>query len=130
MTLADRLGYVAVIALVGLAGGGAAAGVGPLPTTEVVVGAGSAWVVQAATWWPLSGDLAAGRSATRSWIGGIAARLGGLAVLAVAAGPTGLERGTTLLAYAGAALTFLTLEAIWLHVTGPDLLDAGDETTR
>ena len=130
MTVTGRLGYVAVAALLGLSGGAAAAGAGPIPTTEAVVGVGSAWVLQSATWWPLSGDLAAGRSATRSWIGGIAARLGGLAVLAVAAGPTGLERGATLLAYAGAALTFLTLEAFWLHFTGPDLLDAGDETTR
>ena len=130
MTAADRLGYVAAIALLGLAGGAAAAAAAPMPATEVVVGVGSAWAVLAATWWPLSGDLAAGRSATRSWIGGIAVRLGGLAVLAVAAGPTGLERDTTLVAYAGAALAFLTLEAIWLHLTGPDLLDAGDETTR
>lgn len=130
MTVAARAGYAAAAALLGLIGGLAAVVPGPAPTAEVAVGVGSAWLIQAATWWPLSGDLAAGRPATRSWIGGMAARLGGLAVLAVAAGPTGLERGAALLAYAGAALAFLTLEAIWLHVTGPDLLDAGDETSR
>lgn len=130
MTTAGRAAYLAVTALLGVAGGAVAAGAGRAAAVETTVGVGSAWLIQAAAWWLLTGDLAAGREATRSWIGGIAARLGGLAALAVAAGPTGLDRGTALLAYAGAALAFLTLEAIWLHATGPDLLDAGDETSR
>lgn len=130
MSPSGRGGYLAVSALLALAAGLAmVAGPGSDPASTVV-GLGSAWVVQAPAWWFLAGDLAGGRRATRSWVAGMAARLGGLVVLAVAAGPGGLDRPTTLIAYAGAMLGFLTLEAFWLHLLGPGPPDAGDETRR
>lgn len=130
MTDGARSAYLAVTALLGLAAGLAVAASGTGGRAETATGIGTAWLVQAAAWWVLTRDLAAGRDATRSWLGGIAARLGGLVVLAAAAGPTGLGRPTTLLAYAGAALGYLTLEAFWLHALGPARRDAGDETSR
>lgn len=130
MTVGARSAYLLVTALLGLGAGLALAGPGEAGRAETAAGLGSAWLVQAAAWWVLTGDLAAGRDATRSWVAGIAARVGGLAVLAAAAGPTGLERPTTLLVYAGAALGLLTLEAFWLHAAGPGRRDAGDETPR
>lgn len=130
MTPGARAAYLAAAAVLGLGTGLALTASGAAGSAETAAGIGSAWLVQAVAWWVLTGDLAAGRDATRSWIGGMAARLGGLAVLAAAAGSAGLDRPTTLLAYAGAALGYLTMEAFWLHSTGPGRGDAGDGTTR
>lgn len=125
-----RKAYLLVTAVLAAAAGLAlVAGVGS-DARPTAIGLGSAWLVQAPAWWFLAGDLGGGRNATRSWIAGMAARLGGIAVLAVAAGPAELDRSATLLAYAGAMVGFLTLEAFWLHAVGPVRPDAGDETTR
>lgn len=130
MRRTGRGGYLGVSALLALVAGPVlVAGAGSDPASTAV-GLGSAWVVQAPAWWFLAGDLARGRRVTRSWVAGMAARVGGVVVLAVAAGPGGLDRATTLVAYAGALLGFLTLEAFWLHLLGPGRPDAGDETTR
>lgn len=79
----------------------------------VVVGAGSAWLVQALSFLALARALAAGRDAVRPWLTGIAARFGGLAVAAVVTASTAV--GAELpVAYAAALLGFLLAEAAWL----------------
>lgn len=81
--------------------------------------------------WALFGRLRRGREAVRAWAAGIAARLGGLAVLAVAAGPAGWPLVTVLVAYGSAVVALLMLEVFWLWMgrgrrpTGPQPRDHG-----
>jgi hypothetical protein len=84
-----------------------------LDTSTVTAGALAAWIVQAASFWRLVASLAAGRNALRVWIGGIAARVGGFVVAAVAAASTSVGNELPL-AYGVTLVTLLLVEAVWL----------------
>lgn len=115
-----RVGYLAVTAALTLAAGLAWTAVEPSHGPAVAVGLGTAWVLQAPAFWILAGRLARGREAVRSWIGGIAARFGGLAVLAVAGDVAGAPGAVVLLAYGVAVFAQLMLEALWLWKRQPE----------
>lgn len=83
-------------------------------TPDVALGVATAWTIQAPAFWTLVGALSRGGSVLRVWAGGIAARVAGFAVLAVVGGLPGLARLDILLAYAGAILAYLLMEAMWL----------------
>lgn len=105
-------GYAAVTLGLTAAGVGTAVAAGG-PAGAIAAGTLSAWVIQAASFWRLDAALAARRDAVRPWAGGIAARLGGLAiaVVATAAAPAGPALP---LAYGAALVVFLVVEAAWL----------------
>lgn len=115
-----RAGYLAATAAATLAAGAAWATIEPAHATAVAVGLGTAWILQAPAFWVLAGRLARGRRAVRSWIGGIAARFGGLAVLAVAGDVAGGPAAIVLLAYGAAVFVQLMLEALWLWKRQPE----------
>lgn len=104
-------------------------------TSAMAAGAIAAWVVQVASFWRLVRTLAAGRSAMRVWIGGIAARVGGFVVAAVAAASTPVGRELPL-AYGVTLVILLLVEAVWLSrcrwQTGPGGQEVGthDEGRR
>ncbi len=58
------------------AGGVVAAIVGGHPAAQVAIGAGTAWGVQAGSFWLLATGLERGESITRVWAAGMAARFG------------------------------------------------------
>lgn len=118
-SLWGRAGYLAVTAVATTAAGLAWAGARPEHAAPVAVGLGTAWVVQAPAFWVLAGRLARGERAVRSWVGGIAARFGGLAVLAVAGDVAGGPARVVLLAYGAAVFAGLMLEALWLWKRQP-----------
>lgn len=120
MRLWSRAAYVAVTGVLTLAGGAAAAAAGWGPTEAVAAGLATAWVLQAPSFWRLAGALARGRSAVRPWLGGIALRLGGLGLVAVAGATTALPARETAMAYVAALMTYLGLEALWLYRRQPD----------
>ena len=110
-----RDAYVAIAA--GIAGVAWAAAVsGGASAGDVALGLGLAWAVQAASFWPLAGALAAGRPALTAWVGGMSARVGGLAMLWAASALAGGRGRTVVLAYAFALVAYLMLEAVWLAV--------------
>lgn len=115
-----RAGYLAVTAALTLAAGLAWTAVEPAHGPAVAVGLGTAWILQAPAFWILAGRLARGRDAVRSWIAGIAARFGGLAVLAVAGDVAGASGAVVLLAYGAAVFAQLMLEALWLWKRQPE----------
>lgn len=92
--------------------GAAAAGA---PAAEAGAGAGLAWAIQAGALWRLVAALEAGRSATRPWVAGMAARLAGLALVAAVAWGTGLEAEPMAVAYVGAVIPLLWVEGLWLN---------------
>lgn len=114
-----RAGYLAVTAAATLAAGLAWGSVEPAHGTAVAVGLATAWILQAPAFWILAGRLARGEEIVRSWVGGIAARFGGLAVLAVAGDVAGGPRRIVLLAYVAAVFVQLMLEALWLWKRQP-----------
>lgn len=114
-----RIGYLAVTAAATGAAGLAWAAARPEHAAGVAVGMGTAWVLQAPAFWVLAGRLARGRRAVRSWVGGIAVRFGGLAVLAVAGDVAGAPTRVVLLAYGVAVFAGLMLEALWLWKRQP-----------
>lgn len=110
-----RDAYVAVAA--GLAGvGWAAAVTGGASPAGTALGLGLAWAIQAASFWPLAGALADGRPAVAAWVGGMSARVGGLALLWAATALAGGRGRTVVLAYAFALVAYLILEAAWLAI--------------
>ena len=110
-----RAGYLWVT--LALAGAGSAAAIaGGHPALPVVLGVGTAWVVQAASFWLLAGGLASGDPVTRIWITGIAGRFGvGILVWGLAA-LAGAPTRVLMIAYGLALVAFLLLEAGWLAV--------------
>ncbi len=102
----------AVLALAGAAA--ARAVLDPAEAGAAAVGLGAAWAVQAGAYWTLAGRLASGRRALGVWVGGIAARIAGLAVLVVAAGPAGWPMATVVVAYGVGVVAGLMLEVLWL----------------
>lgn len=104
-----------VTALLALAGTVAArALLDPTTAGAAAVGLGAAWAVQAGAYWTLAGRLASGRRALGVWVGGVAARIAGLAVLVVAAGPAGWPTATVVVAYGVGVVAGLMLEVLWL----------------
>jgi len=91
---------------------------GPL----VGIGLGAAWVIQGVGFWILTTALERGGSVVVPWVLGMAARIGGLAILWVAAVATDEKGFDLVVPYALALLVFLLLEAGWLAVrTGSGL---------
>jgi len=111
----NRAGYLGVtLAVAGAAS--VAAITGGYPALPVVLGAGTAWIVQAVSFWLLAGRLATGDPVTRIWITGIAGRFGtGILVWALAA-LAGAPTRVLMIAYGMALVVFLLLEAGWLAV--------------
>lgn len=106
---------MAVTAVLALAGAVAARAVlDPAVAGAAAVGLGAAWAVQAGAYWSLAGRLASGRRVLGVWVGGIAARIAGLAVLVVAAGPAGWPMATVAVAYGVGVVAGLMLEVLWL----------------
>lgn len=70
--------------------------------------------MQGGAYWTLAGRLARGEEVLRVWAAGIAARVAGVAVLAVAAGPASWPAVTLLVAYGSAVVAGLVLEVLWL----------------
>jgi len=100
--------------------GSVAAIVGGHAAVPVVLGAGAAWIVQAASFWLLAGGLERGDRITRVWVTGIAGRFGaGILVWALAA-LAGAPTRVLMIAYGMALVVFLLLEAGWLAVTTAD----------
>jgi hypothetical protein len=110
-----RGAYLATAAGLAVAGWAAAAA-GGAAAAEAAIGLVLAWSVQAASFWPLAGSLAAGRPATTAWVGGMTARVGGLALLWALSALSGGRGRTVVLAYAFALVAYLVLEAAWLAV--------------
>ena len=98
-------------ALVSLVLAAVAAGVSG--SGERVWGIATAWAIQVAAIWPLDEALAAGRDATRAWLGGIALRVGGLIVTG---GLTVANAATSELpvTYGVSMVVLLLAEAAWL----------------
>jgi hypothetical protein len=115
----NRAGYLwATLALAGAAS--VAAIIGGYPALPVVLGAGTAWIVQAVSFWLLAGGLASGDPVTRIWVTGIAGRFGiGILVWALAA-LAGAPTRVLMVAYGMALVVFLLLEAGWLAVMTAD----------
>lgn len=114
MRLWSRPAYVAVTGVVTAAGALTAAAAGVGERGAVAAGSATAWVLQAPSFWRLAGTLARGERAVRDWVGGMALRLGGLALIAVVGAATGLAGRDAALAYVAALLVHLGLEAVWL----------------
>jgi hypothetical protein len=122
----SRTSYLAVTAAVA-AGGGLAAGSLELGASRAVwLGLAAAWALQAPSFWRLAGTLARGEAVLRDWVGGMALRFGGLALLVVAGGGAPLPTGDMALAYAAALLAFLGLEIVWLLRRQPELTEPAD----
>ena len=114
-----RAGYLWASLALAVAGSVAAI-VGGHATVPVVLGAGTAWVVQSASFWLLAGGLERGDRITRVWVTGIAGRFGaGILVWALAA-LAGAPTRVLMIAYGMALVVFLLLEAGWLAVTTAD----------
>lgn len=119
MTLRSRGGYVAVTGVLAAVAAAAAFAGGRDAPVATAVGLGTAWALQAPSFWRLAAAVEHGRSATRDWLGGIALRLGGLALLAVVGGGPGWPRRELALSYVAALLVFLLLETVWLYRLQP-----------
>jgi hypothetical protein len=100
--------------------GSAAAIVGGYAALPVLLGAGTAWFVQAVSFWLLAGGLASGDPVTRVWITGMAGRFGTGILVWVLAALAGAPTRTLMIAYGMALVVFLLLEAGWLAVTTAD----------
>lgn len=100
---------------------GFAVAVGPGRADAVSVGLGvyGAWLIQIVAFWHLVQALGTGRPVLRPWIVGIAARGGGLVLAFGVAAAGGLDGDALLLAYGGAMLGLLLLEAGWLAIGSP-----------
>lgn len=110
----SRTSYLAATAVLTVAGATTAAARGWGATGAVVAGLGTAWLLQAPSFWRLAGRLARNEPAVRDWVGGMALRLGGLALIAVVDATTGLPGRDAAVAYVAALLGYLGLEAVWL----------------
>ncbi len=107
-------GYAVVSLLLCVAGVAAVGRLDVLPAGTASVGALAAWAVQAAAVWKVVKALDEGRSVLRPWAVGIGARVGGLAAAFVASFLSDRIGEGLALAYGGALLILLLLEAVWL----------------
>lgn len=114
-----RIGYFLVTAGIGAGGVLASPSMGLADTGTVALGVGTAWLIQAVAFWTLHGALATGRRVIPTWVAGMVARAGAIAVLWVAARAGQLSSRDLLISYAVAILVFLMLEAAWLAIGSP-----------
>ncbi len=80
----------------------------------LIAGAAAAWLVQLPAYWVLVDRLERGLDATRPWLAGMAARVGGFALLAASSWVSSLPVGPAATSYALALIALLILEAAWL----------------
>lgn len=80
----------------------------------LIAGAAAAWLVQLPAYWVLVDRLERRLDATRPWLAGMAARVGGFALLAVLSWVSSLPVGPAATSYALALIALLILEAAWL----------------
>lgn len=108
-----RIGYVSATLFLVVTGcvGGTTAGA---PAGGVWSGALLAWGIQAGSFWKLWPVLRSGRSAVRPWVGGMAARMAGLAGVVGGAFVTPIPGKAAAAAYVAAILPLLWLEGAWL----------------
>ena len=111
-----RIGYLAATLGLLALGSGYLLATGTERRVAWVTGGLTAWLIQAPAYWVLVGRLERGLDATRAWLAGMGARLGGFAVLAVASWVTDLPAGPIAAAYGMAMIAFLVLEAVWLAI--------------
>ncbi len=78
----------------------------------------SAWLIQAVAFWRLGTALGTGSNAFGPWVGGVAARAGGLIVTGAPA-LMGIWSSEVPVAYGLTTLMLLLAEAGWLAVRGP-----------
>lgn len=116
MRRAGYLGLTLAIAAAGVV----AATAGGHPRLPAMFGAGSAWVVQAISFWALAGGLQRGENIARVWIAGIAGRFGAGVLIWGLAALAGAPTRTLMIAYGMALVVFLLLEAGWLAVKTAD----------
>lgn len=109
-----RLGYLAFTWALLAVGSAAVLASGSARSGSLIIGALVAWLIQAPAYWVLLDRLERGLDATRPWLVGMAARFGGLALLAVVSWTTRLPLGPVAVAYVVAMIAFLLLEAAWL----------------
>jgi hypothetical protein len=109
-----RLGYLAFTWALLAVGSAAVLASGSGRSGSLIIGALVAWLIQAPAYWVLLDRLERGLDATRPWLAGMAARFGGLALLAVVSWTTRLPLGPVAVAYVIAMIAFLLLEAAWL----------------
>lgn len=110
----SRLGYLAFTWALLAVGSAAVLASRSARSGSLIVGALVAWLIQAPAYWVLLDRLERGLDATRPWLVGMAARFGGLALLAVVSWATRLPLGPVAVAYVVAMIAFLLLEAAWL----------------
>ena len=115
----SRVAYLAVAAGLGAGASVAARGLGLADMEAVVLGVGTAWVVQAAAFWTLHRALTTRRRVIPIWVAGMVSRAGAIAVLWVAARAAQLSSRDLLVSYVIAILAFLILEAAWLAIGTP-----------
>ncbi|MFQ5747567.1 MAG: hypothetical protein ACE5HF_10175 [Gemmatimonadota bacterium] len=124
-----RTGYLVLTGLLAVVGAAAGAHAGGRSPAGVWIGVGTAWLIQAAAFWPLAAGLERGATVLRVWIGGIAARFGGLALLWAGAAAAGAAPESLVVSYALALLIFLLVEAVWLATAragrGPRTRESG-----
>lgn len=111
--------YVAVSVAVAAGTGWAMTALVPGSARPVAVGSGSAWALQALAFRWLAPPLSRGRPVLRPWVGGMAVRFGGLAVLGVAGYWSALPVVDMLVAYGVTLFALLVLEAVWLWKRRP-----------
>lgn len=126
----SRAAYLVVTGVLTVAGGTAAAALGWGSPEAVAAGLAMAWLLQAPSFWRLAGRLARREPAVRDWVGGMALRLGGLALIAVVDATTALPGRDAALAYVAALLAHLGLEAVWLFRRQPDPAGRGKRDVR
>lgn len=112
-------GHAAVTAGLVAAGGVVATAWGA-PSAEIWSGVVLAWVIQAASLWRLQRAVGGGRDATRPWLGSMAARLGGLGLVAVVAWTTVVDGQAMAVAYVATVVPLLWIEGLWLHRAAGD----------
>jgi len=115
-----RLGYLALTLALLAAGSAAVLASGSARSGPLITGALVAWLIQAPAYWVLLDRLERGLDATRPWLAGMAARFGGLGILAVASWTTRLPLTPVAVSYVIAMITFLILEVVWLAGRRPN----------
>jgi hypothetical protein len=114
------LGYLALTLAVLAAGSAVVLASGSARSGLLVTGALLAWLIQAPAYWVLLGRLERGLDATRPWLVGMAARFGGLGLLAVLSWTTRLPLAPVAVSYVIAMIAFLILEVTWLAGRRPN----------
>lgn len=111
----SRPGYLAVTAALLMAGALVAGTLRLADPPELALAVSLAWALQAPSYWRLEGLLRRGARIMGAWVGGMAARLAGVPLLAIVGSEATFSRSSLLVTYVSALLVLLFLEALWLH---------------